>query len=127
MASSNNKSTAADTISQVAERQGLLRREVRDLAVVLRVARVAVQHDTRDLVLDGRRQPAHGGRHHSRALAVAAGHNDRVRALGGGQVEEALRFAVSSARSAFGEGVGADGGLVWAADALAGDLVRAVL
>lgn len=127
MASRDNQSTAADTISQVAERQGLLRREVRDLAVVLRIARVAVQHDTCDLVLHRRRQPAHGGRHHGRALAVAAGHNDRVRALGGGQVEEALRFAVGGARGAFGEGVGADGRLVRAADTLAGDLVRAVL
>jgi len=51
--SSDNETAAADTVGKVAESKCLLRREVRDLAILLGVTGVAVKHDTGDLVLDG--------------------------------------------------------------------------
>lgn len=127
VASSNQERTTANTIGDVAVRLGLLGREVRDLAALLLVASVAVEHHAGDLVLDGRRQTLDGGGHDGCALAVAAGDDDGVWALAGGEVEEALGFAVGGAVGSFGERVGADAGAVGASDALARDLVGAVL
>jgi hypothetical protein len=59
-------------------------------------------------------------------LRVAASDNDGVGALGGSKVEETLGLAVGSACGAFGESVGANTSGVWAANALAGDVVGAV-
>lgn len=53
VASSDNKTTTADTVGKVAESKCLRRGEVRDLATLLGVASVAVKHNTGDLVLDG--------------------------------------------------------------------------
>lgn len=125
--SSNDKSATANTVRDIAESQSLLIREVGDLATLLAVASVAVENNTSDLLLDGIVEALHGGGHDGRALAVAAGDDDGVRALAGGQVEEALRLAVGGAGGAFGQGVGAHARGVGAADALAGDTVCAVL
>jgi hypothetical protein len=127
VASSDQKSTAADSIGDVAESKRLLRGEVGDLAVLLLVASVAVEHDAGDSLLSGIGQTLHGSGHDGRALRVARAHNDGVGALGRGQLEEALGLAVGGARSAFGQSVLADAGGVGSSDALAGDAVGAVL
>lgn len=127
MARSHQEPTPTHAVGNIAERQRLLRREVGDLTPLLAVARVAVQHHARDLVLDRVAQTLHRGRHHRGALRVAARDDHGVGALAGRQVEEALSFAVGTAGGAFGKGVGAYARGVGAADALAGDLVGAVL
>jgi phage tail tape-measure protein len=53
VARSDNKTATADTVRKVAESECFLSGEVGDLATLLRVASVAVKHDTSDLVLDG--------------------------------------------------------------------------
>lgn len=127
MARSNDKSATANTVRDIAESQRLLIGEVGDLAALLAVASVAVENDTGNLLLDGVIEALHGGGHDSRALAIATGDDDGVRALAGGQVEEALGLAIGGGSGAFGQGVGAYARGVGAADALAGDAVRAVL
>lgn len=126
MTSSDDERTAANAVRSVAESKRLLVREVGDLAALLAIAGVAVQHDAGNLLLDIVVETLDRGGHDGSALAVAAGDDDGVRALAGGEVEEALGLAVGAGSGAFGQGVGAYGGVVGAADALAGDLVGAV-
>jgi hypothetical protein len=127
VASSNQESTAADAIGDVAESEHPVGGEVGDLAVLLLVAGVAVEHDTGDFGLGGVGQTLHGGGHDGRALGVAAGYDDGVGALGRGQLEEALGLAVGSASGAFWQSVLADASGVGSSDALAGDIVGAVM
>lgn len=127
MAGSDDEATTADTVGDVAEGEGLLVGEVGDLAALLGVAGVAIEDDAGDPLLDGVVEALDGGGHDGGALAVAGGDDDGVRALLGSEVEEALRLAVGAGGGALGQGVGADGGVVGATDALAGDLVVAVL
>jgi len=123
MARSDEKSTTTNTVRGVAVSLGLLRREVGDLAVLLAVARVAVEHHAGDALLDGRVELRDGVDHDGRALGVAGGDDDGVRALRGGLFENADCFVVSGGGCAAGEGVGADAGGVGASDTLAGDVV----
>jgi hypothetical protein len=123
VARSDEKSTTADAVGGVAVSLGLLRREVGDLAVLLTVAGVAVQHDTSNAVLDGGVELRDGINHDGRALGVAGGHDDGVRALLGRFLEDGDGFVVGGGRGAAGEGVGADAGGVSASDTLAGDVV----
>jgi hypothetical protein len=127
VASSNQQSATANSIGDVAESERLLGREVGDLAVLLLVASVAVEHDAGDSLLGGGGQTLHGSGHDGRALGVAGSDDDGVGALGRGQLEEALGLAVGGARGAFGQSVLADAGGVGSSDALAGDAVGAVL
>jgi hypothetical protein len=127
VASSDQESTAADSIGDVAESEHLLGGEVGDLAVLLLVAGVAVEHDTCDLRLGGVCQTLHGRGHDGGALRVAAGYDDGVGALGRGQLEEALGLAICSACGALGQSVLADASGVGGSDALAGDVVGAVM
>lgn len=126
MASSDDKTAAAHAVGDVAVSLGLLSREAGDLAALLGIASVAVEHDAGNPGLDVVGEAPDGSDHHGRALAVATTDDDGVRALGGGQVEEALCFAVGGAVGAFGKDVGADAGSVRATDTLARDLVVAV-
>jgi hypothetical protein len=123
VARSNEKSTTADAVGGVAVGLGLLRREVGDLAVLLAVAGVAVQHDTSNAVLDGGVELRDGVNHDGRALGVASGDNDGVRALRGRLLENADGFVVSGGSGAAGESVGADAGGVGTSDTLAGNIV----
>jgi hypothetical protein len=126
VASSDHKATAADTVGNVAEGEGLLRWEVGDLAILLGIAGVAVKHDTSDLVIDGSGNTLDGSDHDGSALRVTTGNDDGVRALGGSKVEKALGLAVGSAVGSFRKGVGAYAGGVGAANTLAGDVAGAV-
>ena len=126
MASSNHEAATADTVGKVAESECLLRGEVGDLATLLTVAGVSVEHNTSDLVFDGRRKTLDGSGHDGCALRVATGNDDGVGAFGGGQIEEALSLAVGGARGTFGESVGADAGSVGASNTLAGNIAGAV-
>jgi hypothetical protein len=127
VAGSNQKGAATNAIGDVAESERLLGREVGDLAVLLLVASVAIEHDAGDSLLGGGGQTLNGSGHDGRALGVARAHDDGVGALGRGQLEEALRLAVGGARGAFRQSVLADAGGVGSSDALAGDAVGAVL
>ena len=60
----------------------------------LSILGVAVENNTSDLVLDCGAEATDRGSHDRSTLAVAAADDDRVRALGVGEVEEALGFAV---------------------------------
>jgi hypothetical protein len=117
----NHQPTPTNPVRNITKRQRLLAGEIRDFTSLLEVPRVAVQHHTRDPILHRSRKTLDRGDHNGCALAVAARHDDRVRALGSGQVEQALGFAVRSASGSLGEGVGAYTREVWAADALTGD------
>ena len=123
MARSNQKGATTDTVRSVADSESLLGREVGDLAVLLLVAGVAVKHDTSDTLLDGRVKLRDGVNHDGRALRVAGGDDDGVRALLGRVLENADGFVVGGGSGAARQGVGADAGLVGTADTLAGDVV----
>lgn len=120
---SDEERAAANAIRGVAVSLRLLRREVGDLAVLLLVAGVAVKHDTSDTLLDGRVKLRDGVNHDGRALRVAGGDDDGVRALLGRVLENADGFVVGAGSGAARQGVGADAGLVGTADTLAGDVV----
>ena len=125
VARSNQKGATADTVRSVADSKSLLGREVRDLAVLLAVAGVAVKHDASHLGLCRFRQAADGGNHDGCALRVAAAYDDGVGAFGGGQVEHLLCLAVGSGAGAvFGKRVGTNAGGVRPSDTLAGYLAR---
>lgn len=126
MARSDNKTASADSVGKVAEGKCLLRGEVGDLSTLLRIASVAVKHDTSDLVLDGSGEAPDGSDHNSRALGVATSDDFRVWAFCVCKVEEALGLAVGSARGAFGKNVRTEGSIVWASNTLASDIVGAV-
>lgn len=122
----DNKTAAADTVRKVAESECFLSGEVGDLATLLRVASVAVKHDTSDLVLDGSGETPDGSDHNSRTLRVATGDDFRVWAFCVCEVEETLGLAVGSARGTFGKNVRTKGGIVGASNTLARDIVGAV-
>jgi len=126
VARSDNKTATADTVRKVAESECFLSGEVGDLATLLRVASVAVKHDTSDLVLDGSGETPDGSDHNSRALRVATSDDFSVWAFCVCEVEEALGLAVGGARGAFGKNIRTKGGIVGASNTLAGDIVGAV-
>ena len=126
VARSDNKTASADSVGKVAEGKCLLRGEAGDLATLLRVASVAVKHDTGDLVLDSSGETPDGSDHDSRALRVAASDDFRVWTFCVCEVEEALGLAVGSTRGALGKQVRCKGGIVGASNTLAGDIVGAV-
>jgi hypothetical protein len=59
-------------------------------------------------------------------LRVTSSNDFRVGTFCGCEVEEALGLAVGSGRGAFGKNVSAKGGIIWASNTLAGDIIGAV-
>jgi len=120
---SNQKGATANTIRSVADGESLVLREVRDLAVLLTVASVSVEHDASHLGLGCFRQASNGSDHDGCTLRVTATHDNGVGAFRGGQVEHFLGLAVGSGAGAVsGKSVGSKAGVVSASDTLAGYL-----
>lgn len=120
---SNQKGATANTIGSVADGESLVLREVRDLAVLLTIASVSVEHDASHLGLGCFRQASDGSDHDGCTLRVTATHDNGVGAFRGGQVEHFLGLAVGSGAGAVsGKSVGSKAGVVSASDTLAGYL-----
>lgn len=123
VASSNEEGAAADAVRDVAVSLCLLVGEVGDLAALLRVASVAVQHHAGDAILGSGVELRHSIDHDGGALRVAGRDDDGVGALGGCLFEDVHGFGVGGCCGAAGKSVGADAGRVGASNALAGDVV----
>ena len=82
--SSNQKGATTNAIRGVADSEGLVLREVRNLAVLLTVASVSVKHNASHLGLGCFWQASDGSDHDGCTLRVAATNNDGVGTFRGG-------------------------------------------
>ena len=101
----NEQRAPAHRIRRIAVHLEPIARIIRDLPAVLQILGVTKQHNALDLVAHARRQFADRVAHHCRALAVPASDDRCIRALGAGQVEQALGFVDGRAGGACGEEV----------------------
>lgn len=125
MRCSNDQATCAYEVAYVAEDLGPVRRIVWNSATVLQVLGVAEQNSSGDLVTDGRVEVLDGGSCKCSTLAVTAGDQSRVGALGVGLLEETEHLPDCSARGSAGEGIIPKSGSVGTANALDPDTILA--
>lgn len=101
----HNKSTRANGIAKVADGESIVTRVAWNIAVVLRIASVAVQNHADNLVLNCGAETAHGARHDCCTLGIAASDNDGIGTLGGSQAEQTLSLTDRSCGGAQWESI----------------------
>lgn len=105
----------------------LILREIRNLAALLRITRVAIQYHAANPALHALIQAGNTRHHDRRALRVAAARDNGVGTLRCRLIEQSLRLLNGTSRSSIGQGITAQISGVPATDTLAGDSVFAVL
>lgn len=122
MCGSDDKSATAHEIADSAVDLSLRSGVAGNPSEILQIAGEAEEDNALNLRHHCGVQRLDGVINHSGALAVASGNNLGVWALGVGKVEEGVGGADGGWRGVLGKEVVGEGGRVWRADSLAGDL-----